>query len=188
MAFAPWLQLPVCGRHAYSACPGSPTVSSPSGQSASCVSLLWGIFWTSECLSPQVGQDRSVATLNQWGALLMEKYPSFFHRQWKVLRRALHAFSAVFLGLSPSFPSSDPFLNVPLLAFLPFQTLLLASSQCFLGSPSQKTICTQILDSGSDFEGIQTKSIKLINLIFSCFVTLSNLLPSLTVSICLFIK
>lgn len=57
-------------RHSYSSVnipsdyPGGHLRSVPfQAENTSCVSLLWGIFWTSECFNPQVDQDRSVGKL-----------------------------------------------------------------------------------------------------------------------------
>lgn len=143
MGFALWLHLHMCNQTFLFFCQyslrlpwRSPMVSSLSGWNISCVSLLWGIFWTSECFNPQVGQDRSVGTLELQEQSLSDEgcccwrntplpgppvgssemcstqFPSSF--QW--------AWASVSL-------SSDPFLTYPLMTLLPFQSLFQASFQ-----------------------------------------------------------
>lgn len=201
MGFALWLHLHMCNQTFLFFCQyslrlpwRSPMVSSLSGWNTSCVSLLWGIFldiWVFQSTSgsgQKYGDVRtSGAILKRWGMLLLEKYPTSWTTSgkfWDVLYTVSQKFS---VGLSLSFPQQWPIPNV---SFNDSPSFPVSLPGFLTGSSSQNTTRTQNFDAGSNFERIQTKSIKFINLTFSCSVTSSNLLvlPSLIVSICSFIK
>lgn len=138
-------------------CQSSVSLKVTSGQfpfrwKAPCVSLLQGIFWTSECLSPQMGQDRSVGKLK----LQEQSLPSEGHcwRNPSLPRPAVGSSevcshtSATFCGVGPRLPTAVALLTVAFSGFAVFPASAQPSSQCFLGPPSQKLLVPKSLTLG----------------------------------------